>query len=106
MRSEFFVWLVVPRRLLVGGGGGFECVRLASPFIDGRSLQASGSAGHPASSIIFLYCCLDRWTITLASIIVLAIVGLTVGITVYSFWLVHFLHVIFSGYIREYIQCV
>jgi len=23
-----------------GGGGGGECVRLASPFIDGRSLQA------------------------------------------------------------------
>ena len=99
MRSEFFVWFV-------GWLVGVECVRLASPFIDERSLQASGSAGHPASSIILLYCCLDSWTITPASIIVLATVGLTIGITVYSFCLVHFLHVIFSGYIREYIRCV
>ena len=42
----------------------------------------------------------------LASIIVLAIVELTVEITVYSFCLVHFLPVIFSGYIREYIRCI
>ena len=38
------------------------------------------------------------------SIIVLATVEFTVQITVYSFCLVHFLHVIFSGYIREYIR--
>ena len=42
----------------------------------------------------------------LPSIIVLATVELTVQITVYSFCLVHFLHVIFSGYIREYIRCI
>ena len=73
MRSEFFVWFVVHRPFV-----GVECVRLAYPFIDVRSLQASGSAGHPASSIILLYCCLDSWTITMASIIVLATVELTV----------------------------
>ena len=45
--------------------------------------------------------------ILLASIIVLDTIELTVEITVYSFCLVHFLHVIFSGiYSRIYSVCI
>ena len=57
--------------------------------------------GHPVSSIILLYCCLDSWTITLASIIVLATVELTVQIIVYSFCLVHFRTTFFTRYSLE-----
>ena len=59
----------------------------------GGAFRLKEAPGHPTSSIIFFYCCLDSWTITLPSIIVLATVELNVDITVYSFCLVHFLHV-------------
>ena len=57
--------------------------------------------GHPSTSIILLYCCLDSWMAQLPSIIVLAIVESTVLVTVYSFCLVHFRITFFTWYSLE-----